>query len=117
MKIKATKVFHVKHNAFYNSLFSVCFLEIKSNGSHINATLCTFILGYYSVFVRVLLSNNSLEQLATHIVMLGVHHLFEDPAEMQWEPAKGKDEDKAEDCFGYLPPLEQQADFVPPLER
>lgn len=103
---------------FYNSLFSVCFLEIKSNGSHINATLCTFILGPYSdVFMRVLLSNNSLEQLATHIVILVVHHLFEDPAEVQWEPAKGKDEDKAEDGFGYLPPLEQQADFVPPLER
>lgn len=72
----------------------------------------TFILGPYSdIFMRVLLSNNSLEQLATHIVILVVHHLFEDPAEVQWEPAKRKDEDEAEDGFGYFPPLEKQADL------
>lgn len=51
---------------------------------------------------------SSLEQLAAHCVVLIVDHLFEDPAEVQWEPAEGKDEDEAEDGFGHLPPLEEE---------
>lgn len=63
-------------------------------------------------------SNNSLEQLAAHVVILVVNRPFKDPAEVQWEPAEGKDEDKAEDGFGHLPPLDRETtDFVPPLER
>lgn len=63
----------------------------------------------YATFVSEGSSNNSLEQLAAHVIILMVHHLFQDPAEVQWEPAEGKDEDKAEDGFGHLPPLEREA--------
>lgn len=53
-------------------------------------------------------TTNSLEQLTAHFIRLVVNHFFEDPAEVQWEPAEGKDEDKAEDGFGHLPPLQRE---------
>lgn len=53
---------------------------------------------------------NSLEQLTAHAIILGVHRPLQDPAEVQREPAEGKDEDEAEDGFGHLPPLEREWD-------
>lgn len=57
-------------------------------------------------------SDNSLEQLAAHVIVLQVHHLFKDPAEVQWEPTEGEDEDEAEDSFGHLPPLVEKSNGI-----
>lgn len=53
-------------------------------------------------------TSDSLEQLAAHLIILGVNHLLQDPAEVQREPAERKDEDEAEDGFGHLPPLRRE---------
>lgn len=61
-------------------------------------------------------SNYSLEQLTAPLVLRWVNHLFKDPGEVQREPAERKDEDKAEDGFGHLPPLESKTADFPPLK-
>lgn len=50
---------------------------------------------------------HSPEKLAARGVVRGVIHLSENPAEVQREPAEGKDEDQAEDGFSHLPPLQR----------
>lgn len=53
-------------------------------------------------------SRNSLEQLTSHFLVLVVNHLLKNPAEVQWEPAEGKDEDEGKDSFGHLSPLQRE---------
>lgn len=62
-------------------------------------------------------TSNSLEQLTAHLIILIVNHLLKDPAEVQREPAEGKDEDKTEDGLRHLPPLQRETTgFLSPLE-
>lgn len=54
-------------------------------------------------------SGHSLEELAARGVTGCVNHLFQNPAEVQREPAQCKDEDQAEDGLGHLPPLQRNS--------
>lgn len=49
--------------------------------------------------------SNSPEQLTAHIIVGDINGLLKDPTEVKWKTAEGKDQNKAEDSFGHLPPL------------
>lgn len=78
-------------------------------GTDISSTLTETdeILNFPFEFVT---TSNSLEKLTAHVIILVINHLLKDPTEMQREPAEGKDEDKTEDGFGHLPPLQRDFD-------
>lgn len=46
------------------------------------------------------------EQLTSVGVCLIIDGLFEDAAEVEWQPAERKDHHEAEDGFGHLPTLQ-----------
>lgn len=72
----------------------------------------------HTLFKRVYSSSDSLEQLTALSIFWPVKHLLQDPAEVQWKPAQGEDEDETEHGFGHLPPLQRDTtDFIPLLER
>lgn len=83
-------------------------MVLFSHESHLTAE--PFLVGLFKTFDGIFFARriSSLEQLAAHCVILRVDRLLKDPAEVQWEPTEGKDEDEAEDGFGHLPPLEEE---------
>lgn len=59
----------------------------------------------YKVDTEVIQDQQEIEQLTALSIFWPVKHLLQDPAEVQWKPAQGEDEDEAEHGFGHLPPL------------
>lgn len=80
------------------AIFELLTDKVEDNGIYAGVDCC-------KVDAKVVQDQQEIEQLTSHFLCLVVNHLLKNPAEVQWEPAEGKDEDEGKDSFGHLSPL------------